>query len=448
MRFRSLSVLLLAGGFLFLLAAPPRATFFDVADADRDGSVSRNEFRKATAAWLAGNPADEARLKSALDPLFPETLLNTMLAGRGPQNQTPKPADVEKMMAALPSKAPAAPARERKVLVLSKCAGFVHSCIPLAAKTVEALGSKTGAWKTTVTYDSADINTANLKQYDALILNNTTGSFLDDPDPKVTAARKKALISFVRSGKGLVGIHAASDSYHEPGPGAPGMGEMLGPMILARADADKDKKLTAEELSRFSDAYFDRMDREKAGKIGVADLRGRFLFTLWGMPAERGAAAPPSGRPGRDHQVGTWPEFNKMIGGFFKYHWNDPTTIHYKIDDPDSPLTAMFRGPQQFSIVDETYTFGAQVWSRKNLRVLTSVDYAKMSDDDKRKEDYPREDHDYGLSWVRRDGKGRVFYEAHGHNERVYAIPQMLEHLLAGIQYAIGDVKANDAPSW
>ncbi len=44
-----------------------------------------------------------------------------------------------------------------------------------------------------------------------------------------------------------------------------------------------------------------------------------------------------------------------------------------------------------------------------------------MSDEDKAKETNPRSDHDYALSWIRREGKGRVFYEAHGHHERVYA---------------------------
>ncbi len=39
-----------------------------------------------------------------------------------------------------------------------------------------------------------------------------------------------------------------------------------------------------------------------------------------------------------------WPEFNKMIGGYFKFHWNDPQHITVKIDDPKSPLTAMFHG--------------------------------------------------------------------------------------------------------
>ena len=47
------------------------------------------------------------------------------------------------MMAALPDKAPAKPQKARNVLVLGRAAGFVHSSIPLAAKTVDALGEKT-----------------------------------------------------------------------------------------------------------------------------------------------------------------------------------------------------------------------------------------------------------------------------------------------------------------
>ena len=58
-----------------------------------------------------------------------------------------------------------------------------------------------------------------------------------------------------------------------------------------------------------------------------------------------------------------------------------------------------------------------------------------------------RTDHDYGLSWIRREGQGRVFYQALGHHESLYYDnPQMLEHLLAGMQYALGDLKADDSP--
>ena len=135
-----------------------------------------------------------------------------------------------------------------------------------------------------------------------------------------------------------------------------------------------------------------------------------------------------------------------MIGGFFKFHWLDPQLITVKIDDPRSPLTAMFHG-QEFEIHDETYTFAQDSFSRERVHVLTSIDYDKMNDADKAKETNKRTDGDYALSYIQRVGKGRVFYEAHGHNERIYAMKPMLEHLLAGIQYAIGDLKADDSPS-
>ena len=97
------------------------------------------------------------QLAAAVSAALPQPAAAAAGRGAAPQNQTPKPEDVEKMMAALPDKAPAKPKQPRKVLVLAKAAGFVHSCIPLAAKTVEALGTKTGAWSTTVTYDPAAI---------------------------------------------------------------------------------------------------------------------------------------------------------------------------------------------------------------------------------------------------------------------------------------------------
>jgi len=298
--------------------------------------------------------------------------------GRSATPQVPCQADVDGMMAALPDKAPAAPQKPRKVLVLGRATGYVHSSIPLAAKTVEALGVKTGAWTATTTYDAADVNARNLQQYDAIFLSSTTGCFLDDPgDKAATDARRAALLEFVRGGKGLAGIHAASDSYH-----------------------------------------------------------GSTCDSGTASAPERGG--PPGGRP-------LWPEFNTLIGGYFKFHWNDPQLIPVKIDDPASPLTAMFQGAG-FEIRDETYTFNQESFSRRNVHVLTSIDYAKMSDADKAKEPSPRTDRDYALSWIRREGRGRVFYEAHGHSERVYAMKPMLEHILAGIQYAVGDLKADDTP--
>ena len=74
-----------------------------------------------------------------------------------------------------------------------------------------------------------------------------------------------------------------------------------------------------------------------------------------------------------------------MIGGFFKWHWNDPQLITVKIDDPKSPLTAMFNG-QQLRDPRRDLHVRTDSFSRENVHVLTSIDYSKMSDEDKAKE--------------------------------------------------------------
>ena len=292
-----------------------------------------------------------------------------------PQRQFAEPGDIAAMMAALPEKAYAKPQSPRRVLVLGRAVGWVHTSIPLAAKMVEYLGDKTGAWMTTITYDAAAITAENLKQYDAVFLASTTGEFLDDPNDKAASElRKKALLDFVKDGKGLAGIHAATDCYHKTTRGA---------------------------------------------TPDIAPIHS-----------------------------GTWPEFNEMIGGFFKYHWNYPTLIPIKVDDPKSPLTAMFPA-RGYEVVDETYTFAQDSFSRTRVHVLTSVNYAKMSAEDKAKEpaNTKRTDGDYALSYIQRSGKGRVFYQSHGHDEKVYFSRPFLAHMLAGIQYALGDLSADDSPS-
>ena len=56
-------------------------------------------------------------------------------------------------------------------------------------------------------------------------------------------------------------------------------------------------------------------------------------------------------------------------------------------------------------------------------------------------------DKDIAISWVRMYGMGRVFYCGFGHTSDRFWNPPLLEHLLAGIQFALGDLKADARPS-
>src|SRR5262249_24167721 len=129
--------------------------------------------------------------------------------------------------------------------------------------------------------------------------------------------------------------------------GRGGAGATLAPVMFAQGDTNGDQNLSRAELATLADAWFDKIDPQKTGTVSQADFTTRFAALLpapAAPPAPVTAAAPRPAQTGPDGQVGTWPEFNKMIGGFFKFHWHDPQEITYKIDDPKSPLTAMFKG--------------------------------------------------------------------------------------------------------
>ncbi len=448
------------------------APLFSATDTDKDGTLTRAETKSAFDAWFTNwdtgksGKLSQEQILSGLSALFPAPVPQPggMSRFNAAGNTTPLVAtqsEVDAMLAALPTAPGAKPAKVRKVLVFAStgAGGFVHASIPLAAKMVEVLGGTPGSpnsvWTTTVSYDPKDINAANLKQYDAIFLDSTTSCFLDDEDKSVTASRRAAFLDFVRSGKGVASIHAATDSYHSDcvaaftaarRPVFSPLASTLATQFLAQGDKDNDRSLTRAELASLADVWFDKLDTEKAGKVSTADFNARFAGVVMAGPAGGGGRAGAGGRGGEAAPVLQWPEFNKLIGGYFKFHWSDPQLITVKIDDPKSPLTSMFHG-QEFEIHDETYTFAQDSFSRTNVHMLTSIDYDKMSAADKAKEPNPRTDGDYALSYIRREGQGRVFYEGHGHSARVYAMTPMLEHIRAGIQYALGDLKADDSPS-
>ncbi len=249
---------------------------------------------------------------------------------------------------AVPESATAVPKKARRALCFCRCGGFVHSSISSCNAALEALGSKTGTFSLDVTDDYSVFTPENLRQYDCIILNNTTN--MEFPE----ASQLNAFIDFVVGGKGLVGIHAASDNF------------------------------------------------------------------------------------------GRHPEARAIIGGEFGGHpWGAGGTWAFKLNEPGHPLNKAFGG-KGFWHKDEIYQYKPETYIGTDvLRVLVSLDMnqAKVTE---RIDDGPRE---VPVSWVRRAGEGRVFYTNFGHNESTYENPVILQHLLDGIQYAMGDLAIDDAPT-
>jgi type 1 glutamine amidotransferase len=126
---------------------------------------------------------------------------------RGPSQE-----EIAKMEEAMPNKAVVEPAKPRKLLVFNLCQGYRHSSIPYWDKALQIMAQKTGAFSIVISSDMDVFKADSLKEFDAVCFNNTTGLTLS---PQTTPDLCKSLMDFVKGGKGIIGIHAATDNFNQ-----------------------------------------------------------------------------------------------------------------------------------------------------------------------------------------------------------------------------------------
>jgi len=128
---------------------------------------------------------------------------------------------------------------KHKLLVFTTTKGFKHQSIPVGQLTLQLLGEKTGLFETVASNDLENFEPDTIAQFDAICFLNTTGELfsphtkkkkvkLSKEEEKEWAEKetrlKESLMSFIKSGKGFIGIHSATDSFYE----WPEYGEMIG----------------------------------------------------------------------------------------------------------------------------------------------------------------------------------------------------------------------------
>lgn len=117
-----------------------------------------------------------------------------------------------------------AEAANKKVLVVSVTKGFVHDIIPTDNALMEKLAKESGQFDVDFVKTEEDMakmmTLESLAKYDGVVFNNTTGD-LPLPD-------RQGFVNWVASGKGFVGLHAATDTLG----GFPPYTEMVGGLFL------------------------------------------------------------------------------------------------------------------------------------------------------------------------------------------------------------------------
>jgi type 1 glutamine amidotransferase len=116
--------------------------------------------------------------------------------------------------------------RAKHVLMFTRSQTFEHSVVKrgkgnelsLAERIVIDLGKKHG-FEVTCTKDGREFLPETLAKYDAFLF-ETTGDLTKeggDKNPPMPVEGKKAFLDAIANGKGFVGCHCASDTFHSPG---------------------------------------------------------------------------------------------------------------------------------------------------------------------------------------------------------------------------------------
>jgi type 1 glutamine amidotransferase len=107
--------------------------------------------------------------------------------------------------------------------------------------------------------------------------------------------------------------------------------------------------------------------------------------------------------------------------------------------NPNHPLVSSFDS-DGFVHYDEPYFF-KNAYYRYNFRPLLYIELDKI----KMKRERPKDKIKY-VSWIKRYGRGRVFYSSPSHNAQSYENPKLLEFLGNGLLYAAGFIDCDDTP--
>jgi type 1 glutamine amidotransferase len=213
-----------------------------------------------------------------------------------------------------------------RVLIFSKTAGFHHKSIAPGIIAIQLLGQQNG-FGTDTTTDGTKFTYANLKKYAAVIFLNTTNDVLNDE-------QQLEFQRYIRSGKGYVGVHAATDTEFD------------------------------------------------------------------------------------------WPWYGQLSGAYFSDHPKVQQAV-LKVVQPVDQFTKHL--PAQWTKTDEWYNFK---WISDKLHVVITVDETSYTGG--------KNGNSHPISWYQEFDGGRAFTTALGHTDESYTDPLFLQHLLAGIKYAIG----------
>jgi type 1 glutamine amidotransferase len=94
-----------------------------------------------------------------------------------------------------------------RILYFTYSAGYRHEVIPLSKEILTQLGRTSGIFELAASEDTSEFSAENLKRYAAVM-------FYTSGELPMSGTEKSALLDFVRSGGGFLGVHSATDTFY------------------------------------------------------------------------------------------------------------------------------------------------------------------------------------------------------------------------------------------
>lgn len=128
-----------------------------------------------------------------------------------------------------------------------------------------------------------------------------------------------------------------------------------------------------------------------------------------------------------------WQWYGNLSGGYFLGH---PAQQEAVVDVVDAKNISTKHLPKEWKRKDEWYSYK---FLAPDLHILLKLDEKTMNYDPKNEKLKMGANHP--LAWYHEFDGGRAFYTELGHTDESYADPLYLQHILGGIEYAMGKKK-------
>lgn len=313
----------------------------------------------------------------------------------------------------------------KKILMFTRSQGFQHDVVnrskPDGKKFLGEKGKlahaehlltewgKKHGFEVTCTKDGRVFVPEEIAKYDAFFF-YTTGDLTEeksaDNTPAMTKEGKKYLLDAISNGKGFMGSHCATDTFHSPGDRQKNQPvserdpyiQMIGGEFIVHGEQFKAK------MKVCSSSFPSVADREEV--ISHHHRSGRLRLPL----------LPLRLRSRSSDAVTQWQTRQTLSDFDLREEWyslkNFSSDLHVILAQDSSEANAMWKADTK----NPKRVEGGNAFHIRPLHPAT---------------------------WARMHGKGRVFYTSMGHREDVWTNETFQKVLLGGVAWALGNVDAD-----